>query len=137
MGAGCPGVRPRRGPQCCGRDGITAYLLGQLEDRRTNPGDDLISELLHTEVDGAPIDDLNILGMAALTLIAGVDTTWSSIGSSMLHLARHPDDVQRLLDEPDLMPVRDRGTAACLLACHHGSHRGRRRRSRWVSRAGR
>ena len=88
-----------------GRDGITAYLLGQLEERRTNSGDDLISELLHTEVDGAPIDDLNILGMAALTLIAGVDTTWSSIGSSMLHLATHPDDVQRLIDQPELMPV--------------------------------
>ena len=88
-----------------GRDAMTAYLLGQLEERRDEPGDDLISELLHTEVDGAPIDDLNILGMAALTLIAGVDTTWSSIGSSMLHLATHPDDVRRLVDEPELLPV--------------------------------
>ncbi len=88
-----------------GRDAMTAYLLGLLEERRTDPGDDLISELLHTEVDGGPIDDLNILGMAALTLIAGVDTTWSSIGSSMLHLATHPADVQRLVDEPELMPV--------------------------------
>ena len=87
-----------------GRDGITNYLLAELEDRRTNPGDDLISELLHTEVDGAPIDDLNIMGMAALTLIAGVDTTWSSIGSSMLHLATHPDDARRLIAEPELMP---------------------------------
>ncbi len=88
-----------------GRDGITNYLLGELEVRRTNPGDDLISELLNTEVDGAPIDDLNIMGMAALTLIAGVDTTWSSIGSSMLHLATHPADARRLAAEPDLMPV--------------------------------
>jgi cytochrome P450 len=88
-----------------GRDGIAAYLLGLVEERRTNPGDDLISDLLHTEVDGAPIDDLNIMGMAALTLIAGVDTTWSSIGSSMLHLATHPDDARRLVDEPELLPV--------------------------------
>jgi cytochrome P450 len=88
-----------------GRDGIAGYLLGQLEERRTNPGDDLISDLLHTDVDGAPIDDLNIMGMAALTLIAGVDTTWSSIGSSMLHLATHPDDARRLVDEPELLPV--------------------------------
>ena len=45
------------------------------------------------------------MGMAALTLIAGVDTTWSSIGSAMLHLATHPDDVQRLIDEPEIMPL--------------------------------
>jgi hypothetical protein len=88
-----------------GADGLREYLIEQLEQRRTEPGDDLISGLLHAEVDGEPVDDLNILGMAALTLIAGVDTTWSSIGSSMLHLATHPEDVQRLIDEPDLMPT--------------------------------
>lgn len=88
-----------------GRDGLVGYLLGQLEERRLDPGDDLISELLHTEVDGAPIPDLQIMGMAGLTLIAGVDTTWSAIGSAMLHLATHPADAQRLIDEPELMPV--------------------------------
>lgn len=91
--------------QARGRDGLAAYLLGELEIRRNEPGDDLISELLHAEVDGAPVDDLDVMGIAALTLIAGVDTTWSSIGSSMLHLATHPDDVRRLIDEPEIMPL--------------------------------
>ncbi len=86
-------------------DALTAYLVAKLEERRLDPGDDLISSLLHSEVDGEPVDDLIILGMAALALIAGVDTTWSSIGSAMLHLATHPDDVQRLIDEPDIMPL--------------------------------
>ena len=88
-----------------GRDGIVGYLLQQLEERRTNPGDDLISALLHTEVDGEPVPDLQIMGMAGLTLIAGVDTTWSAIGSAMLHLATHPGDVARLIAEPELMPT--------------------------------
>jgi cytochrome P450 len=86
-------------------DALTEYLLAKLEERRVDPSDDLISALLHAEHDGEPVDDLIILGMAALTLIAGVDTTWSSIGSAMLHLATHPDDVRRLVDEPDLMPL--------------------------------
>jgi cytochrome P450 len=64
-----------------------------------------MSALLHTEVDGNPVDDLTIMGMAALTLIAGVDTTWSGIGSAMLHLATHPADVQRLIHEPEIMPL--------------------------------
>ena len=86
-------------------DALTAYLLEKLEACRADPGDDLISALLGAEVDGEPVDDMIILGMAALTLIAGVDTTWSSIGSAMLHLATNPADVQRLIDDPDVMAL--------------------------------
>ena len=43
--------------------------------------------------------------MAALVLIAGVDTTWSAIGSSLWHLATHPEDRKRLVAEPELMPT--------------------------------
>ena len=38
--------------------------------------------------------------MIILLLIAGIDTTWTAIGSSMSHLAQSPDDVQRMLDDP-------------------------------------
>jgi cytochrome P450 len=79
------------------------YFVAQLEHRRSHPGDDLLSELLGTEVDGKPLEDSIILGVAALVLIAGVDTTWSAIGSSLWHLATHPDDRKRLVAEPELM----------------------------------
>ncbi len=88
-----------------GQDGITGFLLQQLVDRRTDPQDDLISVLLNTEVEGEPIPDLTIMGMAALTLIAGVDTTWSAIGSSLWHLATHPDDARRMVEDPEIMPM--------------------------------
>ena len=88
-----------------GAEGLLNYFLAQLEERRANPGDDLMSELLTTEVDGKPVDDGIVLGMAALVLIAGVDTTWSAIGSSLWHLASHPEDRKRLVSEPELMPT--------------------------------
>lgn len=91
-------VRSKRG-----FDGIVEFLLRQLAERRDDPSDDLISALLQTEVEGEPIPDEIIMGMAALTLIAGVDTTWSAIGSSMWHLATHPADARRLIDDPDIM----------------------------------
>jgi cytochrome P450 len=91
-------VRSKRG-----FDGIVEFLLRQLAERRDDPSDDLISALLQTEVEGEPIPDEIIMGMAALTLIAGVDTTWSAIGSSMWHLATHPADAKRLVDDPDIM----------------------------------
>jgi cytochrome P450 len=88
-----------------GAEGLLNYFVGQVDDRRQHPGDDLLSELLTTEVDGKPVDDGIVLGMAALALIAGVDTTWSAIGSSLWHLATHPDDRKRLVADPELMPT--------------------------------
>ena len=88
-----------------GSEELLGYFVSQLELRRHDPGDDLLSELLRTEVDGAPVPDSIVLGIAALVLIAGVDTTWSAIGSSLWHLATHPEDRERLVAEPDLMPT--------------------------------
>ena len=88
-----------------GFDGIVGFLIQQLADRKDDPRDDLISSLLQTEVDGEPVPDITVMGMAALTLVAGVDTTWSAIGSSLWHLATHPEHTRRLVDEPDLLNV--------------------------------
>jgi hypothetical protein len=88
-----------------GAEGLLNYFLGALEERRANPGDDLLSELLTTQVEGEPVDDGIVLGMAALVLIAGIDTTWSAIGSSLWHLAAHPEDRKHLVAEPELMPT--------------------------------
>src|SRR5690606_22878716 len=46
-----------------------------------------------------------VLGMIRLLLIAGIDTTWSAIGSSPWHLAKTPSDRKRLITEPQLMPT--------------------------------
>lgn len=82
---------------------LVTYFNELIEQRRDGDGDDLISELLRAEVDGEKVSDPHILGTAALTLIAGVDTTWSAIGSALWHLATHDDDRRRLVAEPELM----------------------------------
>ncbi len=87
------------------RNALVNYFLGIVGERRKQPGDDLISYLLHTDVDGEKVAEGLVLGIAALTLIAGVDTTWSAIGSALWHLAGHPDDLARLVREPQLMPT--------------------------------
>lgn len=85
--------------------GVIGFFQEAVAHRRLHPADDLISELLHTEIDGKPIEESVILGMSSLLLIAGVDTTWSSIGSSLWHLASHPEDRRRLVEEPELLPT--------------------------------
>jgi cytochrome P450 len=86
-----------------GGDGILTFLIEQLQARRADRRDDLISELVHTSHDSEPIEDSLVLGIAGLVLIAGIDTTWSAIGSTLWHLARNPDDTAHLVAEPELM----------------------------------
>ncbi|MFZ4718130.1 MAG: cytochrome P450 [Ilumatobacteraceae bacterium] len=80
-----------------GIQGLLTYLTGAIDERIADPKDDFITELINSEHDGKPIERSVVMGMCALLLIAGIDTTWSSIGSSMWHLATHPDDRRRLL----------------------------------------
>jgi cytochrome P450 len=84
---------------------IEEYFVKQIEDHRENPRDDFTNYLLNVEVEGQKLADEHIFGTMVLTLVAGIDTTWSAIGASMWHLATHPADLERLVNEPDLMPV--------------------------------
>jgi cytochrome P450 len=85
---------------------LMAYFMGEIADRRTTPRADLISELVKARTDdGSPVSDRDIVGNLGLLLIAGIDTTWSAIGSSLWHLAQHPDDRARLCAQPELWPT--------------------------------
>lgn len=83
---------------------INAFFREQIEFRKINPGDDLISWLLTQEIDGEPFPMHLIEANVSLMLIAGIDTTWSSIGSALWHLANHPEDTARLAADPSLIP---------------------------------
>lgn len=79
------------------------YFTEKVAVRRADPGDDLISYLINAQVEGHPLADEHINGTLRLLLIAGIDTTWSAIGSCLWHLAQYPKDRQRLIAEPGLM----------------------------------
>jgi cytochrome P450 len=90
-----------------GRDAtreVLQYFEEQVDARRVEASDDLISQLLEADIDGDPLTRKHILGTCFLLLLAGIDTTWSGIGSSLCHLATHTADRDRLIAEPDLLP---------------------------------
>ena len=66
---------------------------------------DLIRVMMDGSLNGVPFEERHVLGTLNLLMVAGIDTTWSAIGASILHLGRHPDDRRRLIEEPDLMPT--------------------------------
>ncbi|MBR1220219.1 cytochrome P450 [Bradyrhizobium sp. U87765 SZCCT0131] len=84
---------------------MSAYFAGHIEERKARPRDDLIMDLMRARMpDGTPFSDAHVLGSLRLLLIAGIDTTWSAIGSSLWHLAKTPADRHRLVAEPELLP---------------------------------
>ena len=82
---------------------LNDYIDAQIDDHIASPRDDLTSFLLSAEIDGAGLSREHVRGTMILLMIAGIDTTWSAIGASLWHLARHPGDRHRLATEPALM----------------------------------
>jgi cytochrome P450 len=89
------------------REVIREFFRETVAERAEDPsGDDLVSALLRsTDPDGNPVDPEIVIGMCNLQLVAGIDTTWSSIGSALWHFATHADDRRRLAAEPELFPL--------------------------------
>lgn len=84
---------------------LDAYLSMHVQDHINNPKDDLIGFLLNAKIYDQPLSPQHVVGTIILLMVAGIDTTWSSIGSSIWHLAQHPSDLQRMVSEPELLPT--------------------------------
>lgn len=78
------------------------YLAGLIEERRKNPGEDMLSQLATAQGEDGQMTTMELLSTAALLLIAGHETTVNLITNGMLTLLRNPDVLQRLRSEPRL-----------------------------------
>ena len=87
------------------RHHIALRKEGRTEADPDGPAPDLIRLMMDGSLNGVPFEERHVLGTLTLLMVAGIDTTWSAIGASILHLARHPDDRRRLIEEPGLMPT--------------------------------
>jgi cytochrome P450 len=85
------------------------YYFGLVQERRENPQEDMISRLIAAEIpgeDGQPrkLDDIEITGFATLLGGAGAETVTKLLGNAAVIFARHPDQWQKLLDDPGKIP---------------------------------
>ncbi|MEM7141314.1 MAG: cytochrome P450 [Actinomycetota bacterium] len=85
-------------------DTLDYYLDTKVKAARENLGDDLISYLCKADIDGIALEDDHVRGTIGLLIIAGIDTTWSGIGASLWHMAQHPEDRKRWVEDPDVRP---------------------------------
>lgn len=79
------------------------YFAGLTSERQANPTDDLASLIANGEIRGEPMPDLEKMGYYTIVATAGHDTTSASMAEGMAQLARHPEQLAMLQEQPDLM----------------------------------
>ncbi|MBT9382465.1 cytochrome P450 [Pseudooceanicola sp. CBS1P-1] len=75
------------------------YIRGYAEERRSRPGDDLITELLNAEEDGEKLTMDELIGTCILLLNAGHEATVNTLGNGVLTLLRHGEAARWLTPE--------------------------------------
>jgi cytochrome P450 len=81
------------------------YFAARLEERRKEPHDDIISDIVHAQVEGErPLDVTEMLSILQQLLVAGNETTASAIVEGVWLLIRHPEQLARVRREPALLP---------------------------------
>lgn len=80
---------------------MAGYFQSLIPGRRKNPGEDLISQVVHAEVDGESLDEMDIVGFTLLLLIAGNETTTNLLSNLLCYLADHPEIWDELRENPE------------------------------------
>ncbi|MGI9596837.1 MAG: cytochrome P450 [Acidimicrobiales bacterium] len=87
------------------RDIIRDFLIQEVSARAAEPRDDKLSEYLAMDIPEEYDRVRVVVGIANLLLVAGIDTTWSSIGSALFHFGSHAEDRERLAADHSLFPT--------------------------------
>jgi cytochrome P450 len=80
------------------------YFLNMIEQHRHEAKDDLISALLNAQIDGEHLSQQELLGFLVLLLVAGNETTTNLIGNAFVCFDEHPEVMEQLRAEPELIP---------------------------------
>jgi cytochrome P450 len=83
---------------------IYAYFEKVLDERAAQPRDDLLSYFLQARIKGDKLSRNEVLDICFLFLLAGLDTVTATLGCSMAYLAANPEQQQRIVANPDLIP---------------------------------
>ncbi|NIF70759.1 cytochrome P450 [Burkholderia gladioli] len=83
---------------------LEAYFEGVIEQRRRQPGTDLVSALISVEDEGETFDEKEVIANVMLLFIAGHETTSNTMGNAMIALFRNPESLAAMAADPALVP---------------------------------
>jgi cytochrome P450 len=84
---------------------ISDYFRERIAERRAEPDDTLLSKIVHAQIDGRALDERELLGISHLLLLGGLDTVTATLDCMIEYLATHPEQRQRLVDDPSCIPA--------------------------------
>ena len=82
---------------------LIKFVREIIEKKRQNPGDDILTSLIQAESDGDKLSEDELISMVYLLIIAGYETTVHLINIAVITLLKHPEQLQRLRDNPELI----------------------------------
>ncbi|MGE3621072.1 MAG: cytochrome P450 [Acidimicrobiia bacterium] len=88
--------------------GVRAYYVDKIAERRAagvGSVGDFLDHLLQSEVDGTRLSDDDVLNIYTQLSMAGLDTVKSTLAAAFLHLATHPEDQRRIVEDPTVIPT--------------------------------
>jgi len=94
-----PGATSKRA-----RGELHAYFDHLIAARRSNPHDDLVSELIQAEIDGAPLTGEQLVSYCELLVEAGNETTRNAVSGGLLAFSEHRREWEKLRERPELLP---------------------------------
>lgn len=97
-------VEERRQIQKDAAQHLYAYFGKALDERAANPGADLLSSIATGIAAGTPLSRDEMLGICFLMITAGLDTVTDSLTCFFAYLAQHPEQRQRIVEHPELIP---------------------------------
>lgn len=80
-----------------------AFFRELIERKRKDPGDDLLSQLVHAEEEGDKLSEDELVSMVFLLIVAGFETTVHLVTNGVIALLDHPQEMERLRAHPELM----------------------------------
>ena len=82
---------------------LVKFVREIIEKKRLNPGDDILTSLIQAESDGDKLSEDELVSMVFLLILAGYETTVHLINNVVITLLKHPEQLQRLRDNPELI----------------------------------
>jgi cytochrome P450 len=99
------GMTPERAEKAeAAQNAFSEFFLELVEERSREPKGDLLTAMAAAEEEGDRLSSEELVSNLALLLIAGHETTMNLIGNGTLALLRHPDQLRRLREDPELVP---------------------------------
>ena len=84
-------------------DELKAFMMPLIQERKKNPGDDLISKIVHAEIDGERMSDIDIKSYISFLLVAGSESTDLQMSNMWMRLLENPEQLQAVREDRSLI----------------------------------